>query len=221
MLYHGSETVIAKPTFGLGKATNDYGLGFYCTEHHDLACEWACPMRTDGFVNAYDIDLKGLKVLNLNDPSFGILQWLYLLVMNRPVRLESPIQEEGMMWIKEHFALDISGYDLIRGYRADDSYFGFVRSFLENGISLAQLRRAMQFGNLGEQIVLKSKRAFKALFFCKYEVVSWQVYHLKRISRDEEARRQFQEELRGKSSEGVYMMDILRGGMELDDARLR
>ena len=221
MLYHGSRMVIEKPMFGVGKVTNDYGLGFYCTEHRELACEWACPTRTDGFVNAYDIDLTGLKVLNLNDQDYGILHWLYLLVVNRPVRLESQIQEEGMKWIQDHFSLDISDYDIVRGYRADDSYFGFVRSFLENGISLAQLRRAMRLGNLGEQVVLKSRLSFDALSFRQYEVVSWQVYHLKRVGRDQEAKRQFQDELKDKASDGLYMVDILRGKMEADDARLR
>ena len=33
-IYHGSERRIEKPTFGLGYAANDYGLGFYCTERH-------------------------------------------------------------------------------------------------------------------------------------------------------------------------------------------
>ena len=126
-----------------------------------------------------------------------------------------------MKWILEHFALDISSYDIVRGYRADDSYFGFVRSFLENGISLEQLRRAMRLGNLGEQVVLKSRLAFDALSFRQYEVVSWRVYHLKRVGRDQEAKRQFQDELKSKASEGLYMVDILRGKMEADDARLR
>ena len=39
-LYHGSVNVIRRPVFGVGKATNDYGLGFYCTEHIELAKEW-------------------------------------------------------------------------------------------------------------------------------------------------------------------------------------
>ena len=41
-LYHGSSKIIEKPLFGYGKPYNDYGLGFYCTEHVELAKEWAC-----------------------------------------------------------------------------------------------------------------------------------------------------------------------------------
>lgn len=40
ILYHGSEKIIEKPVYGFGKAYNDYGLGFYCTEELDMAKEW-------------------------------------------------------------------------------------------------------------------------------------------------------------------------------------
>lgn len=38
-LWHGSRKIVEVPQFGLGKAHNDYGLGFYCTESIDLARE--------------------------------------------------------------------------------------------------------------------------------------------------------------------------------------
>ena len=38
-LYHGSSNIIEKPLFGYGKAYNDYGLGFYCTESLEMAKE--------------------------------------------------------------------------------------------------------------------------------------------------------------------------------------
>ena len=220
-LYHGSKVIVEKPQFGFGKATNDYGRGFYCTEHVELAKEWACPKKEDGFANRYEIDLEGMKVLDLNGPGMGVMEWLYVLVMNRPVRLGSPVQEEGIRWIKAHFAVETEGFDVIRGYRADDSYFGFVRSFLENGITLAQLTRAMRFGNLGEQVMLKSEKAFSALRFTGFEVAPWTTYHVKRRNRDVAARSDFRKETEIPSTDGVFMVDILRNKMERGDARLR
>jgi len=220
VLYHGSGVLVERPIYGQGKSENDYGRGFYCTEHLELAKEWACPKRKDGFANIYEFPMAEMRVLDLNGPDMGVMQWLSVLIANRPVRVESPIQEEGMAWIKDHFAVETEGYDVIRGYRADDSYFGFVRSFLENGIDLAQLTRAMRFGNLGEQVMLKSKRAFEAIVFKGYEIAPWETYYLHRLSRDESARRQFQQE-RGKASDGLFMMDILRQKMEAGDACLR
>lgn len=220
-LYHGSVVQVQKPQFGAGKATNDYGRGFYCTESLDLAKEWACPAKSDGFANAYEINPEGLRVLDLNAPERGILEWLSVLITNRPVRLESPIQTEAVEWLKAHFAVSLEGYDIVRGYRADDSYFGFVRSFLENGISLSQLSKAMRLGNLGEQVVIKSATAFNRLAFIGAEIAPWTTYYVRRQKRDEDARSDFRKETAVGSSEGIYMIDILRGKMERDDARLR
>ena len=55
-LYHGSEQIIEEPTFGKGKANNDFGQGFYCTENEDLAKEWAVSSLRSGFVNRYTLD---------------------------------------------------------------------------------------------------------------------------------------------------------------------
>lgn len=220
-LYHGSTVQVQKPQFGFGKTTNDYGRGFYCTESLDLAKEWACPAKSDGFANSYEIDLKGLRVLDLNAPGRGILEWLSVLITNRPVRLESPVQTEAVEWLKAHFAVSLEEYDIVRGYRADDSYFGFVRSFLENGISLSQLSKAMRLGNLGEQVMIKSEKAFNRLKFVGAEIAPWTTYYVRRQKRDEDARSDFRKETTIGSSEGIYMIDILRGKMERDDARLR
>ena len=72
VIYHGSPEIIEKPQFGKGKTYNDYGRGFYCTEHIELAKEWACTEDVDGFVNKYEIDLSKLKVLNLSSDEYTI-----------------------------------------------------------------------------------------------------------------------------------------------------
>lgn len=40
-VYHGSPQVVETPVFGEGRKNNDFGQGFYCTESHELAKEWA------------------------------------------------------------------------------------------------------------------------------------------------------------------------------------
>ncbi len=82
-IYHGSDHIIEQPTFGDGKIHNDYGLGFYCTEHVELAKEWACSADSDGYANHYSLDCRGLSVLNLNGPEYNILNWLAILLENR------------------------------------------------------------------------------------------------------------------------------------------
>ena len=63
ILYHGSPGIIEQPVFGKGKTYNDYGRGFYCTEHIELAKEWACTEGTDGYANQYELDTDRKSVV--------------------------------------------------------------------------------------------------------------------------------------------------------------
>ena len=110
-LYHGSQIILEKPEYGKGARNNDYGRGFYCTEEIELAREWACAKQTNGYVNQYKLDLEGLRVLNLNNGKYNILNWLALLAANRTYWQNGSIAEEGKRYLKEHFLLDISEYD--------------------------------------------------------------------------------------------------------------
>lgn len=219
ILYHGSPEIIKKPAYGKGKTYNDYGRGFYCTEHLELAKEWACSENIDGYCNQYEIDLSKLKVLNLSE--YTILHWLALLVTYRKIRVSSPIQQRSIDWLKKNYLLDLSEYDVIIGYRADDSYFSFARAFIGNEISLNQLSYAMRLGKLGEQIVLKSPAAFDAIQFISYVGVDNTEYYAKRKARDDEARAAYRAELEKDDLNGLYMRDILREELTTDDPRLR
>jgi hypothetical protein len=221
ILYHGSTEIIRQPIFGKGKAYNDYGRGFYCTEHPELAKEWACTEGVDGYMNQYVINEKGLHILNLSEEPYTILHWLALLMNNRRGRISTPTMKRGLCWLNEQFLPDIREYDVIIGYRADDSYFSFARAFVNNEISLKQLSYAMRLGKLGEQYVLKSERAFLALQFQTYEQASHSEYYVKRKLRDEEARAAYQKELEQEELDGLYIRDLMREGVTADDERLR
>ncbi len=93
---------------------------------------------------------------------------------------------------------------------ADDSYFSFVKDFLNNRISLAQLQQALKLGTVGEQIVIKSQRAAFALEFQGYEVVDWKEYYMKRLQRDQALRNMYQELRQKPEVSGRYMRDIVR-----------
>lgn len=221
ILYHGSEFLIEKPEFGKGARHNDYGRGFYCTENIELAREWACVKQKNGYVNIYELDMEGLKVLNLNDSKYHILNWLAILADNRTYWQNGSIAEEAKKYIKEHFLIDITPYDIIVGYRADDSYFSFAQDFVSGVISLEKLSEAMRLGKLGEQIVLKSPKAFETIYFQNYENVDAEIYYIKKAEREREARREYRR--RKKESADIhelFMLDIMREGMENGDTRL-
>ena len=221
ILYHGSPEIIQTPVFGKGKSYNDYGRGFYCTEHLELAKEWACTENTDGFANKYEIDTNGLSILNLSSDEYTILHWLALLMKYRKFRVSTPVMKRGADWLKEHFLLDLTPYDAVVGYRADDSYFSFARAFVNNEISLTQLAYAMRLGKLGERFVLKSPATFEKIQFISYETCDNTVYYAKRKARDDEARAAFRAELERDDLNGLYMRDIIREEVQPNDPRLR
>lgn len=220
-LYHGSEAIVEKPEFGKGARNNDYGKGFYCTENPELAREWACAKQKNGYVNIYDLDMTGLSVLNLNDPQYNILNWLAILADNRTYWQNGSISEDAKDYIKTHFLLDISGYDVIIGYRADDSYFSFAQDFVAGVISLEKLSEAMRLGKLGEQIVLKSPKAFEQIEFVGCENVDADIYYTRKMERERDARREYRKRKREKADiHELYIIDIMREEMTNGDARL-
>ena len=220
-LFHGSTKIVEKPILGVGNPKNDYGLGFYCTENLELAKEWASTERNDGFANSYEMDIEGLDILRLNRKPYHILNWLAILLENRTFVLSQGLPTEAKAYLLENFLPDYEQYDLIIGYRADDSYFSFANAFLNNTISLEQLRKAMYLGKLGEQVVLKSEKAFSKIIFIESIPVDSNLYYPKRQARDRQAREDYQKEKAATSSvDAVYMIDILREKWTNDDSRL-
>ena len=221
ILYHGSTKIIEKPILGVGNPKNDYGLGFYCTENLELAKEWASTEHIDGFANHYEIDLEGLNILHLNQKPYHILNWLSMLLKNRTFVLSQGLPTEAKEYLLDHFLPDYEPYDIIIGYRADDSYFSFANAFLNNTISLEQLCKAMHLGKLGEQVVLKSERAFSSIRFTESIPVDSSLYYPKRQARDRQAREDYQKEKNMTSPvDAIYMIDIIRQKWNNDDPRL-
>lgn len=223
IIYHGSKDRIEQPEYGKGKPYNDYGRGFYCTEDIEMAKEWSCGEDHDGFANIYEIDTAGLKILNLNDDDFTILHWLTVLLKNRSFRLTNPIAKDAKEYLMENFSTDTASCDVIRGYRADDSYFSFAEDFLNNAISVSKLEKAMRLGNLGEQFVLISPLAFERIRFLDAEEALRSKYYVLRAKRDKAARSEYlNRDRRADYNAGeLYILDMMRQGVKSDDPRLR
>ena len=219
IIYHGSKDIIERPEFGKGNRKNDYGLGFYCTENVELAKEWACSNNeTNGYANQYEIDLSSYKVLDLREKKYSILNWMALLLKFRTFDVNTPISVQAKEYILENFYVDVEEYDVIIGYRADDSYFSFAKDFINNTISVEQLAEAMRLGELGIQIVLKSKKAFDMVKYVSYELAESKEYYVKRVSRDKKARETYLSGYRQNLvTDGLFVMDIIRKGLKNGD----
>ena len=222
-LLHGTDHIIEKPDINIGNPHNDYGMGFYCTKLDEMAREWACKKNADGFVNIYEFDIEGLKVLNLLDGKHSVLNWIALLLLNRTFKLDSPIAQDARDYLVENYAVDLSDYDVVIGYRADDSYFQYAESFVSNGLPLRSLNKALQLGKLGEQTVIISQKGFEKLRFVDAYAVDKNVYYPRFVDSDSKARETYRKDIK-KSKEyrvDIFVMDILREEMSNDDPRIQ
>ena len=222
-LLHGSDHIIEKPEMRLAKPTNDYGRGFYCTRQPEMSMEWACKNNTDGFSNEYIFENDGLQVLNLLDGNHSVLDWIALLLANRTFTIQNEIERDAKDYLLHNFLIDLTPYDVVIGYRADDSYFSYAQSFLSNTLPVKALGKALTLGRLGEQTVLISQRAFDRLSFVRAEPAAKEIYYPKFYKRDTEARREWREHLKDSRSylNDIFVLDILREGMTSDDPRIQ
>lgn len=158
-VFHGSDHIIKQPEYLGGKKDNDYGNGFYITEYEDRARSWAAlngdPDRS--IVNIYEIDMDEMNVLDLNE--CGVLAWIAEVVSNRGTNQEAAAIIGNRL--VEMYKPDTDGFDIMKGYRADDSYTQVIEAFLMNQINIAEVERLFYKGSLGNQIFLKSQNAFR------------------------------------------------------------
>ena len=160
--------------------------------------------------------------MNLNTPDYSILNWLAILLENRKFNVAEGLPQRAKTYILENFKVDYKQYDIIMGYRANDSYFSYAGDFVNGTLSLSDLSEAMRLGKLGEQIVLKSDRAFGRLRFIGGEKADAETWYEKKTIRDREARRAYRSNRKATDSVGgLYMLDIMREDIRNGDPRLR
>ena len=219
-IYHGSPMEIPKPLLSKGKPNNDYGRGFYCTEDVKMAREWACKGKEPpGFANAYELFADDLSILNLSAPEYTILNWIAVLLANRTFALDSDIALEVRDYLIANFMPPVLESDVVIGYRADDSYFSYADSFVNNALSVRRLDEALHLGRLGMQVALRTDRAFENLTYLGSEQVSWDEYHPRYVARDSDARSQWRTAVKkgGRAADDVFAIDIIRRNLRHGD----
>lgn len=164
-VYHGSKEKCFTHTYGIGSTNNDYGRGFYTTPYADLGREWALGSYTKGdkgYLHKYILDTTDLNILDLT--KLDSLHWVAELLTYRKInRQDNIFVTEDMNKFLAKYKLDTSCYDIIIGYRADDSYFTYAEDFVENLLAIETLETALRRGSLGIQVFIKSKKAFSKL----------------------------------------------------------
>ena len=210
-LYHGSDHIIKNPSLQVGKSNNDYGRGFYMTADFELAGEWACRQKSDGYINEYELNIDELKILDLQSDKYNVMNWISVLLKNRTFEITGEVALEARNFLLNNYLPDTRECDVIVGYRADDSYFSYAVSFINNGLSLRRLEQAMKLGELGIQYALVTPKAFDSLkYVASYRVESIKYYDKYR-QRDEKARSFYREDIkqRSVSSDDIFITDIM------------
>lgn len=164
-IYHGNKVEKMMPMYGLGGTDNDYGRGFYTTPNIELAKEWAWGTYAagkKGYVHTFELNTKNLEILNLTE--LDSIHWIAELVYNRKLNIQDKeVVQDNIKILLDKYKLDTGKYDIIIGYRANDSYFAYAEAFVSGTIYKDTLEKALRTGELGIQVFVKSEKAFRSL----------------------------------------------------------
>lgn len=189
ILYHGTPDNVVTPVFGCGDDKHDYGRGFYLTENIELAKEWAVcrPNETNGWVHKYELDCDSLNILDFQEKD--ILAWLAELMKHRDAADSKRYRMLAAKFI-DKYGVDTIGYDVIKGWRANASYFYIAKEFVRDNIDIDILEELLSLGGLGIQYCIKSELAYSRLREIKEGLiqVDYTEFNDKYNQRDVEAR---------------------------------
>lgn len=182
------------PVFGGGEEKHDYGKGFYLTENIELAKEWAVcrPQEANGWVHKYELDCDSLKIFDFQESS--IMAWLAELMKHRDAAESKRYKMLAAKFI-DKYGIDTSNYDVIKGWRANASYFYIAKEFVRDNIDVEILEELLSLGGLGIQYCIKSKLAYENLREIRDGLlpVVYSEFNQKYNQRDDNARKRMRE----------------------------
>lgn len=185
ILYHGTSDKTVVPTYGLGEDKHDYGRGFYLTENINLAKEWAVcvPNQENGWVHKYELDISELKILDFQKKN--ILSWLAELMKHRDASDTKRYKVLSEKFI-ERYGIETEKYDVIKGWRANASYFYSAKEFVRDNVDIEILEELLSLGGLGIQYCIKSELAYSKLKQLESGLISvdYKEFHEKYNQRD-------------------------------------
>ena len=128
-LFHGTIEKVISPTFGFGNDKHDYGRGFYLTDNSLLAREWAVnnPNELNGWLHTFELETSKLRILDFQNEN--VLSWLAELMKHRDASNTKRYRVLAKKFI-DKYGIDTEGYDVIKGWRANASYFYIAKEFV-------------------------------------------------------------------------------------------
>lgn len=188
-VYHGTNMSVPAPCYSMCKDKNDYGIGFYLTEDIEQGEDWAYRSAGASVLNYYQLNTKNLIVCDLNKE--GPLVWIATLLRNRKIDVQSTgVNENDLNEFIKKYAITLEGFNIVKGYRADDSYTNIVYAFLNNTLSADHVVNCFYKGSLGQQICIKDQSTMDILCEHKSTILKDVVKQKRAVNRDRGARKQ-------------------------------
>ena len=210
ILYHGSPNKIVTPVFGGGDDKHDYGRGFYLTENIDLAKEWAVcrPNEQNGWVHKYELNTRNLKILDFQEKD--VLSWLAELMKHRDAADSKRYRMLAAKFI-DKYGIATDAYDVIKGWRANASYFYIAKEFVRDNIDIDILEELLSLGGLGIQYCIKSEKAYNNLHELKEELVpvDYSEFNERYNDRDVTARKNMRDLINSDANEVTKVFSTL------------
>lgn len=210
ILYHGTPNKIVTPVFGGGEEKHDYGKGFYLTENIELAKEWAVcrPQEANGWVHKYELDCDSLKIFDFQEAS--IMAWLAELMKHRDAAESKRYKMLAVKFI-DKYGIDTSNYDVIKGWRANASYFYIAKEFVRDNIDVEILEELLSLGGLGIQYCLKSELAYENLREIRDGLLSvaYSEFNQKYNQRDDNARKRMRDLVNSDANKVINVFSTL------------
>lgn len=148
-VYHGTNTIVAKPEVRVVGYTKDFGYGFYCTKIERQAQRWAITKRTPHIVCIYEY---------VPDPSLKI-------------KFFATMTDEWLDFVAACRHGEAHDYDIVEGPMADDEIWDYVEDFLSGRITREAFWALAQFKHPTHQLLFCNDRALTTLtFITSYEL---------------------------------------------------
>ena len=151
--------------------------------------EWAVykPNNLNGWLHQFTLNTDKLKVLDFTQ--LNILCWLAELMKHRDAADSKRYRMLSARFI-EKYSISTDAYDVIKGWRANASYFYIAKAFVRDEIDVDILEELMTLGGLGIQYCLKSQKAFDNIAenTAALQPVDFTEFNLKYNTRDITAR---------------------------------
>lgn len=133
-----------------------------------------------------------MKILDFQGQ--GVLAWLAELVKHRDAADSKRYRMLAKKFI-EKYGVNTEEYDVIKGWRANASYFYIAKEFVRDNIDMDVLEELLSLGGLGVRYCIKTELAYSKLQEIEgsLQTVSYAEFNEKYNQRDISARQKMRE----------------------------